>query len=68
MAEEEVKTEVQEEEVLDLGKCIALVNKEGGVYLKCEQNVDKIEIDEQGLSMIKGISELAIKRKSEEKT
>lgn len=61
------KIDVVEEEVLDLGKCIAFVNKEGGVKLKCEQNVDKIDIDEQELAMIKGISELAIETKIEKK-
>lgn len=59
---QKISDEFQEEEVLDLGKCIASVTKDGSVHLKCEQNVDKVEIDEQGLTMIKGISELALKK------
>ncbi len=64
---QEITDEVQEEEVLDLGKCVAFVTKEGGVKLKCEQNTEKIEIDEQGLDMIKGISEIAIEAKAEKR-
>ncbi len=69
MVDEETATEnieIIEEEVLDLGKCIASVTKNGGVKLKCEQNIDKIEIDEQGLAMIKEISELATKTSKSE--
>lgn len=62
MIDEKTNSEISyKEEVLDLGKCIASVTKDGGVHIKCEQNVDKIEFDEKGLSMIKGISELALK-------
>ena len=59
---QEIADDVQEVEVLNINVCIASVTKDGGVHLKCEQNVDKIDIDEQVLSMIKGVSELAVRK------
>lgn len=71
MEKEEIDTtevvvdNVDEEEIINLGKCIALMNKKGDMRLKCEQAVNDIEIDDQSLAMLKGISELA--KESEKK-